>query len=140
MSDLDCFWHTTESFSEFWTELKRRFELARNKSTKCNDHQNCNSCLDGFIEEEVLSLIYNRVNDQKIRHCIDMLANVEYTLEKYLYLGETQELSKANAEGTPRTRAKVKVKGQVNHAHVVVTDISMANVRQKASSVRSEAN
>ena len=30
-SDLDHFRQTTESFSEFWTELKRKFELARNK-------------------------------------------------------------------------------------------------------------
>ena len=39
MSDLDHFRQTTESFSEFWTELKRKFELARNKSTRCNDHK-----------------------------------------------------------------------------------------------------
>ena len=44
-----------------------------------------------------MSLIYNRVSDQRIRDCIDMLPDVEYTLEKYLHLGETQELSEANA-------------------------------------------
>ena len=44
-----------------------------------------------------MSLIYNRVSDQRIRDCIDMLPDAEHTLEKYLYLGETQELSEANA-------------------------------------------
>ena len=96
-SDLDHFRQTTESFSEFWTELKRKFELAKNKSTRCNDHKGCSACLDGYREEELMSLIYNRVSDQKIRDHIDMLPDAEHTLEKYLHLGETQELSEANA-------------------------------------------
>ena len=50
MSDLDHFRETTESFSEFWTEMKRKFDLVRNKSTRCNDHRNCSACLDGYIE------------------------------------------------------------------------------------------
>ena len=89
---LDCFRQTTENFSEFLTELKRRFELARNKSTRCSDHQNCSACLDGYMEDEVIPLIYSRINDQKIRDCIDMLPDAEHTLENYLHLGETQEL------------------------------------------------
>ena len=44
-----------------------------------------------------MSLIYNRVSDQKIRDHIGMLPDGEHTLEKYLHLGETQELSEANA-------------------------------------------
>ena len=44
-----------------------------------------------------MSLIYNRVSDQRIRDRIDMLPDAEHTLEKYLHLGETQELSEANA-------------------------------------------
>ena len=44
-----------------------------------------------------MSLIYNRVSDQRIRDLIDMLPDAEHTLEKYLHLGETQELSEANA-------------------------------------------
>ena len=96
-SDLDHFRQTTESFSEFWTELKRKFELARTKLTRFNDHKNCSACLDGYIEEELMSLIYNRVSDQRIRNHIDMLSDAEHTLEKYLYLDETQELSDANA-------------------------------------------
>ena len=96
-SDLDHFRQTTESFSEFWTELKRKFELARNKSTRYNDHKNCNACLDGYMEEELMSLIYNRVSDQRISDCIDMLPDSEHTLKIYLHLGETQELSEANA-------------------------------------------
>ena len=50
-SDLDHFRQTTESFSEFWTEMQRKFELARKKSTRCNDHKNCSACLDGYIEK-----------------------------------------------------------------------------------------
>ena len=96
-SDFDHFRQTTESFSEFWTELKRKFELARNTSTRCNDHKNCSAHLDGYIEEELMSLIYNRVSDQRIRDHIDMLPDAEHILEKYLHLDETQELSEANA-------------------------------------------
>ena len=81
-SELDHFRQTTESFSEFWTELKRKFELARNKSTRCNAHQNCNACLDGYKEEELMSLIFSRVKDQRIRDCIDMLPDAEHTLEE----------------------------------------------------------
>ena len=44
-----------------------------------------------------MSLIYNRVSDQRIRDRIDMLPDAEHTLEKYLHLGETQELSEANS-------------------------------------------
>ena len=44
-----------------------------------------------------MSLIYHRFNDQRIRDHIDMLPDSEHTLEKYLHLGETQELSEANA-------------------------------------------
>ena len=96
-SDLDHFRQTTERFNEFWTELKRKFELAKNKSTRCNDHKDCSACLDGYMEEELMSLIYNRVSDQKIRDHIHMLPDAEHTLEKYLHLGKTQELSEANA-------------------------------------------
>ena len=97
-SDLDHFRQTTLSFSEFWTELKRKFELARNKSTRCNNHRNYSACLGGYIEEELMSLIYNRVNGQRIRDHIDMMPDAEHTLEKYLHLGETQELTQASAE------------------------------------------
>ena len=44
-----------------------------------------------------MSLIYNRVSDQRIRDHIDMLPDAEHTLEKYQHLGETQELSEGNA-------------------------------------------
>ena len=89
MSDLNHLSQTKESFSEFWTELKRKFELARNKSTRCNDHRNCSACLDGYIEKELMSLIYNRFNHQRIRDCIDMLPDAEHTIEKYLHQGQT---------------------------------------------------
>ena len=149
-SDLDHFRQTTESFSEFWTELKRKFELARNKSTRCNDHRNCSACLDGYIDEELMSLIYNRVSDQRIRDCTDMLSNVDHTLEKYLQLGETMELSEANAAAfnpqpstvsvhALRYKGKVKVRVQVSYVHLVATSISMVNVKLRLKSVRSVA-
>ena len=50
------------------------------------------------MEEELMSLIYNRVNDQRVMDHIDMLPDAEHTLEKYLHLCETKELSEANAE------------------------------------------
>ena len=37
-SDLDHFRRTVESFNEFWTELKGKFEPVRNKSIRCSDH------------------------------------------------------------------------------------------------------
>ena len=40
-----------------------------------------------------MSLIYNRVSDQRIRDHIDMMPDSEHILEKYLHLGETQNLS-----------------------------------------------
>ena len=109
-SKLDHCRQTTESFSEFRTELKRKFELARNKSTRCNDQQNCSACLGGHMGEELMSLIYNRVKDQRIRDCIDMLSDAEHTLEKYPRLGETQELSEANAVAfNPQCQTKASV-------------------------------
>ena len=50
------------------------------------------------MEEELMSLIYNMVSDQKIRDSIDRLPDAEHTIEKYLHLSETQKLSEANAE------------------------------------------
>ena len=45
-----------------------------------------------------MSLIYNKANDQRIRDHIDTLPDAEYTLEKSLHIGETQELLQTNAE------------------------------------------
>ena len=97
-----------------------------------------------------MSLIYNRVSDQRIRDHIDMLPDPEHTLEKYLHLGETQELSEANvAAFNPQpstasvmhsgTKAKVKVRAQVSYVHLVATNISMVNVKLRVKSVRSVA-
>ena len=57
-SELDHFRQTTETFTEFYTELKRKFELAKNKSTRCTTHKKCQACMDGYMEEELMSLIY----------------------------------------------------------------------------------
>ena len=98
-----------------------------------------------------MSLIYTRVLDQRIRDHIDMLQDAEYTLMKYLHLGETQELSEANAEAFnpqsqttdsvhalryPKKRAKGQEKAQVNYAHIVVLVISLINAQLKRQSVK----
>ena len=66
-----------------------------------------------------MSLIYTRVNDQKIRDRIDMLPEAEHTLEKYILLGETHKLSEANAAAfNPQPTASVhalRYKGQGQH-------------------------
>ena len=130
--------------------LKTKFELARNKSTRCNDHKDFSACSDGYMEEELMSLIYNRVSDQNIRDCIDMLPDAEHTLEKYLHLGETQELSEANAAAfNPQppttqymhssTKAKVKVRARVSYVLLVATSLSMVDVKLRVKSARSGA-
>ena len=97
-----------------------------------------------------MSLIYNRVSDQRIRDCIDMLPDAGYTLEKYLHLGETQELSEANAAAfnpqpptapvhTLRYKGKIKIRTQVSYVHLVATSISMVNVKPKVKDVTSVA-
>ena len=98
----------------FWTKLKTKFELARNKSTRCNDQRNCSACFDSYIEEELMSVIYNRVSDQRIRDHIDMLPDDEHTLEKYLYLGEAQEVNAAafNPQHSTDSVHALKYKGQ----------------------------
>ena len=79
-------------------------------STRCNDHRNCSACLHGYIEEELLSSIYIRFNDQRIRDYTIMQPDTEHILEKYLHLGETQELSQANAEAfDPKGQTKASV-------------------------------
>ena len=71
----------------------------------------------------------------------------EHSLEKFLHLGETQELSQANAESLqppqvrpqpmymhwsiPRMGAKDQVKPQVNHAHIVALIINLVNAQLK---------
>ena len=102
------------------------------------------------MEEELMSLIYNRVNDQRIRNCIDKLPDADHTLEKYLHLGETQEFSQANAEAfNPQGQTTASVHGlkysknegkssgktQVNHAHIVTLIINLVNAQLKRQSV-----
>ena len=79
-----------------------------------------------------------------------MPPDAEQTLEKYLQLGETQELSEANAaafnpqqlqymhSGT-KAKAKAKVRAQVSYVHLVATSINMVNVKLWELSVRSVA-
>ena len=76
-----------------------------------------------------------------------MLPDAENTLEKYLHLGETQELSEANefnpqgqttasvhALRYPMNKCKVKAKPQINYAHIVVLVIKLVNAQLKRQS------
>ena len=59
-----------------------------------------------------------------------MLPDTKHTLEKYLHLGDVQEPSETNAAAFnlqqlqylhSGTKAKVKVRAQVSHVHLVAT-------------------
>ena len=81
---------------------------------------------------------------------MDMLPDAEHTLEKYLHLGETQELSQANAEAfNPQGQTTATVpalkyskmegkgsgKSSVNHVHSVALIINLVNVQLRRQSV-----
>ena len=43
--ELNNYRQTSETFTGFWTELKRRFTLARDSfSRMCKDHKDCAGC------------------------------------------------------------------------------------------------
>ena len=80
-----------------------------------------------------------------------MLPDVEHTLGKYLPLGETQELSEANAEAFnpqgltttsihalryPKNKGKVQAKTHINYARIVVLVIKMVNAQLKRQNVK----
>ena len=80
-----------------------------------------------------------------------MLQDAEHTLEKYLHLGEAQELSQAtvdafNPQGqtTPsvhtlknsKNENKGSVKAEVNYAHIVALIINLVNAQLKRQSVK----
>ena len=43
--ELSNYRQTTESFTDFWTELKKMFKLARDSVNRlCDEHKNCVGC------------------------------------------------------------------------------------------------
>ena len=80
-----------------------------------------------------------------------MLPDAEHTLEKYLHLGEIQELSEANTEAfNPqgqttaslhalrylKNMGKSQGKPQVNFAHIVVLVINLVNAQLRSQCVK----
>ena len=97
--ELNNYRQTTETFIEFWTELKRRFTLARDSfSRMCEDHKDCAGCKQRYWEVELMSKIYIGVRDQRIRELIDQLPEEQHKLTRYVEIGECYEASLASAQ------------------------------------------
>ena len=97
--ELNNYRQTAETVTEFWTELKRRFTLARDSfSRTCEDHQYCAGCKQRYWEVELMSKIYIGVRDQRIRELIDQLPEEQHKLTRYVEIGESYEASLASAQ------------------------------------------
>ena len=97
--ELNNYRQSTETFTEFWTELKRRFTLARDSfSRMCEDHKDCAGCKQRYWEVELMSKIYIGVRDQRIRELIDQLPEEQHKLTRYVEIGECYEASLASAQ------------------------------------------
>ena len=58
-SELSHFRQTIETFPEFYTELKRKFELTKGiTTTLCDNHKRYQNCIQKYMEEELMSYIY----------------------------------------------------------------------------------
>ena len=98
-SELSHFRQTIETFPEFYTELKRKFELAKGTTTTlCDNHKRCKNCIQKYMEEELMSYIYIGVKEQRVRDLIDQLPDESHTLKKYLYIGENYDVTMSNAK------------------------------------------
>ena len=86
------FRQTSKSFTESWTQLKRKFDPAKNSSTKCEEHKDCKSILVKINEEELISYIYIGVKE-KVRDLIDQLPDDHHKLGKYIEVGENNDMS-----------------------------------------------
>ena len=52
--ELSNYRQTTESFTDFWTELKTRFRLAKDSVTRsCDERKNCAGCQQKSWEVEL---------------------------------------------------------------------------------------
>ena len=97
-SEFNHFRQTSETFTEFWTELKRKFELAKcTTNIQCEGHRNCQDCHQIYVDDELTSYIYIGVREQKVRDLVDQMPDEQFTLDKYVEIGKLQETSKASA-------------------------------------------
>ena len=97
-SELGHFRQTSETFTEFWTELKGEFEFAKGTTNiQCKEQRNYQDCHQGYVDDKLMSYIYIGVREQKVRDLIEQLPDEQHTLDKYVEIGGFQETSKANA-------------------------------------------
>ena len=97
--ELNNYRQATETFTEFWTELKRRFTLARDSFRRtCEDHKDCAGSIQRYWEVELMSKIYTGVRDQMIRELIDQIPEEQHKLTRYVEIGESYEASLASAQ------------------------------------------
>ena len=55
-SELSHFKQTSETFTEFWTELKRKYEIAKGTTNiQCEEHRNCQDCHQRCVDDEMMS-------------------------------------------------------------------------------------
>ena len=97
--DLITYRQTTETFSQFFVELKRRYDLAKDNSKYlCREHNTCKECIDRMKQEDLMSYIYIGVREQRARELIDQLATADHTLEKYKSICEGCDTTDNNAQ------------------------------------------
>ena len=90
---------TTETSREFWTEMKRRFTLARESfSRRFEHHKDCTGSKQRYWEVEMMSKTYNGVRDQRIKELIDQLPEEQHKLTRYVEIDESYEASLASAQ------------------------------------------
>ena len=81
--ELSNYKKTTESFTDFWTEIKGRFKLAKDSVTSlCDKCKNYARCQQKNWELEMRSHIYIGVKDQMVRELINQLAKGQHTLDR----------------------------------------------------------
>ena len=74
--DLITYRQTTEIFSQFFVEIKRRYDLAKDNSKYlCQEHNKCKECIERMKQEDLMSYIYIGVREQRARELIDQLSN-----------------------------------------------------------------
>ena len=96
--DLITYRQTTETFSNFFVELKRRYDLAKDNSKNlCREHSKCMECMERMKQEDLMSYIYIVVREQRTRKLIDQLATADHTLEKYKSICEACDTTDNNA-------------------------------------------
>ena len=97
--DLITYRQTTETFSQFFVELKRRYDLAKDNSKYlCREHNTCKECIDRLKQEDLMSYIYKVIREQRARELIDQLATADPTLEKYKSICEGGDTTDNNAQ------------------------------------------